>query len=143
MAPHTYITIEDASTLLDKQYVTVKAASSRGVFTRVPVTSHQQSLVKEQVELFIGKKQLKLAALNREELKKWHEINDAIALPETLSQGVETEEELQIRNQLANLPKLKGMDQTITIQYKPADEREVPKGVPFLMGRTYGIPAML
>ena len=66
MAPHTYITIEDASTLLDKQYVTVKAASSRGVFTRVPVTSHQQSLVKEQVELFIGKKQLKLAALNRD-----------------------------------------------------------------------------
>lgn len=79
MKPYTYITIEETGIILGKPYGTVKAASARDVFTRVPVTSHQQSLVKEQVELFKGKKQLKLSALNKEELQKWHEIDTTIA----------------------------------------------------------------
>lgn len=74
----TPISYKRAQEILNAKYSTIAAAARNGVFTKLPVTGLEQQLIQEQVELFMGKKQLKLAALSREEGKQWGEIAEEV-----------------------------------------------------------------
>lgn len=72
----TPITYKQACALLGCKYTTLIAATERGVFTKLPVKGHEQKIIKEQVLLFVGKKQLKLAALSKEARRVWEAIDE-------------------------------------------------------------------
>jgi hypothetical protein len=91
----TPITYKRAQEILNAKYSTIAAAARNGVFTKLPVTGLEQQLIQEQVELFIGKKQLKLAALSREEGKRWGEIEEEVnSTPQKKTSGVHVSREV-------------------------------------------------
>lgn len=78
----TPITIKEASEMLDMHYQTVNNASRKDTLTRMPTTGQEQHLIKEQVELFVGKKQISLRILSREERVLWEKYKyEAINAP--------------------------------------------------------------
>lgn len=75
----TPVTYKQACEILDCKYSTLAAAADRGVFTRLSVTGPEQKIIREQVEIFKGKKKLTLATLSREERKIWEQIEDSVS----------------------------------------------------------------
>lgn len=72
----TPITYTEASKLLNLTYFNIRQAAIRGTFKRVPTVGQEQKIIKEQVELFKGKKQLRLNLLTKEEISIWNKYND-------------------------------------------------------------------
>ncbi len=97
----TPISYAKASELLNCKYTTIASAVDRGVFTRLPVTGPEQRIIQKQVELFVGKKQLKLAALSREERKIWDEIDEQVNSTTSASQQDEKKVGERMAKQIA------------------------------------------
>lgn len=74
----TAIPDREAASLLGVTYETIRNAAKRGDLIRLPRAGLVQYVAKEQVELFKGKKQVRLSALNKNELKTWGEIEELI-----------------------------------------------------------------
>ena len=73
-----YITYRQAADLLCMKEGTVRAAAAKGILTKVPTTSIRQLLIKEQVSLFKGKKQIRETMLSNEEKIAWNEYREII-----------------------------------------------------------------
>lgn len=67
----TPITYKEAATLLLTGEGQIRTSVSNGLFTRLPTIGMKQTLIKEQVELFIGKKQIRLTLLSHDEMELW------------------------------------------------------------------------
>jgi hypothetical protein len=78
----TPINYEEASNLLGISVGTLKHAIGRGALTRLPRQGVNQLLMKEQVELFKGKR-LSLSSLSNEARARWHELHDSVTRKET------------------------------------------------------------
>jgi hypothetical protein len=83
------ISYEETAALLGVDIGTVKHAVGRGVFTRPPRVGRMQPLLREQVEIFKGKR-LTLSALSNDERKKWYELDASVktGLPVSPSQAI-------------------------------------------------------
>lgn len=68
----------EAADLLGVSYATIRNAVKRGDLMRVPMAGQIQHVAKEQVLLFKGKKQIRISALSREELRIWELLADLI-----------------------------------------------------------------
>lgn len=66
-----HMTYKEASEILNKNEGTVQHAIGRGVFTRLPSPAQTKYLIKGQVMLFVGKSQLSLRSLSKDELALW------------------------------------------------------------------------
>jgi hypothetical protein len=77
---YTPIPDKDAAMLLDVSQGTIRNAVSRGDLIRVPVAGQVQHVAREQVELFKGKKQLRIASLDEEARRVWSEVQKQIKL---------------------------------------------------------------
>lgn len=73
----TPVSYEEAAKIANKKVGTVRAAAHTGIITRLPSVGLVQQVIKEQVELFANKKQLRLSMLAPEELEKWQALNKA------------------------------------------------------------------
>src|SRR5882757_9012619 len=69
-----YVTYQQAAKLLGIDKVsTIRTAANKKRLTKVPTTSMDGCLIKEQVMLFKGKKQIRYAMLSDEEKYIWDE----------------------------------------------------------------------
>lgn len=75
----TPISYEEAAKLANKKVGAIRGAADRGILARLPSVGLVQQVVKEQVELFANKKQLRISMLAPEELEKWQAINKAVS----------------------------------------------------------------
>lgn len=73
-----YITFHDASAALGCTVHTIRMAVQRGNLTRVQKVTKQGYLAKGQVDLFVGKKQIRKSLLSDEELKQWIHYDDVL-----------------------------------------------------------------
>jgi hypothetical protein len=72
---YTPIPDREAADLLGVSHSTIRYAVKRGVLTRAPAIGVIQHVVKEQLELFQGKTQVVMSALNKEERQRWELID--------------------------------------------------------------------
>lgn len=77
MTPITYV---QASELLGMAYYTIKQAVARGALTKLPREGLEQRLVKEQVELFKGKR-ITLSSLSVDERTQWEQYRAMATAP--------------------------------------------------------------
>lgn len=82
----TPISYAETEKILDVKNITLKQAVARGVFTKLPRTGLSQPLIREQVELFIGKKRLSLDSLSQNERAKWDEYAAQAIAPHQMSE---------------------------------------------------------
>lgn len=82
--PFTPITTLEASNILNIKRGTIQTAMWRGFLTKIPSKTKESILIKEQVELFINKSQIRLTLLSTEELIKWKEYNDIVVNSSTI-----------------------------------------------------------
>jgi len=85
----TPITYKEAINILGVVEGSLHHAISRGVLTRLPREGVYQRLIKEQVELFRGKR-LSLSALNDRDRRIWQQYHDAVTIP--TSQPIQSSE---------------------------------------------------
>jgi hypothetical protein len=74
----TPMSYKDAASLLNTNENTIASCVRRKTFVRLPTIGQEQQLVKEQVELFKNKKQIRITMLSSEELKLWQHYNDLV-----------------------------------------------------------------
>lgn len=67
------ITYKEAAEILDVEYITIKHAAMRGKLTRCSIPLNQAMLLKQQVELFKGKRGISVNKLTIEEKSLWDE----------------------------------------------------------------------
>ena len=127
----TPIPEKEAADMLGITLRTIRNAVDRGDLMRIPGTGILQHVAKEQVELFIGKNWIVKGKLSSSDLKKWEAVTEAIASPNTSHQDTHD----PLAEWISQMPRTKGMRQRVTVENEPMDEREVPKGVPFLQKR--------
>lgn len=75
------ITYAKAASLLNAKEVTIRAAANEGRLTKVPSTA-KQLVIKEQVMLFQGKKQIRETMLSESEHADWLKYKNAIEAPQ-------------------------------------------------------------
>jgi hypothetical protein len=127
MQTYTAIDYKQAADLLGVSIGNIRTAASRGMFTKLPVTNQKQHLIKEQVELFQGKKQIRKGALSREEAALWHKYDQLAAQ----SQQQEVSQQTSATPSPATpdlSDALRGLDFLVKIGrlVKPQDEKSTP-----------------
>lgn len=83
----TPISDKQAASLAGKRYETIRNAVKRGALTRIPTAGQVQHVSREQVELYIGKTQIRLDALSKQELAAWQRYEQEILNRAPGSQG--------------------------------------------------------
>ena len=144
-----YVTYQQAAKLLGIDKVsTIRTAANKKRLTKVPTTSMDGCLIKEQVMLFKGKKQIRYAMLSDEEKYIWDECeknaknlqkaqeaqkkyNITGSIIEKIFGKIEFPQEIIPILEKASPEQLKGIAYLAKCLYEA--ESEVPKGVPFPM----------
>lgn len=72
----TAISYQEAANILDTHINNIRSGASREIITRIPSTGMKQYVIKEQIELFKNKGQIRLTRLSNDELKLWQHYKD-------------------------------------------------------------------
>jgi hypothetical protein len=98
----TAIPDREAAKLLGVTYDTIRNAAKRGDLTRVPQPGLVQHVIREQVELFKGKKRIKFAALSKAERKTWEDASASAKGP-TNGLNVSVEDTIKVAHMMSIL----------------------------------------
>jgi hypothetical protein len=81
----TPIPDREAAKILNVTHATIRNAVERGALVRYPKSGKIQHVIKEQVELFIGRGRIVSGDLSPVHLQRWHEISRAVIVPPILT----------------------------------------------------------
>ena len=96
----TPITYKEAGMMLNRTHQHIASIVSNGLFTQYPSIGKERKLIKEQIELFIGKKQIRLTMLTSDELSLWTKYKDIAENSTATNQYTEVELALLVASTL-------------------------------------------